>query len=732
MHMDRPTTLHKQRLLPVLALLLLACTAVQAQRLKHRMGEQYAAVFDYTNMAKVYEDITTGKQAQPADFRQLAFAYKKLGDHAKAAATYKRLIDLGNPAPDDILGYADQLRAMGQYEEALAWYRTYAEKAPDDDWVKPYLKRGDFFERLERDSTKDAVRTLPINSAEADLAPAVMEDLLLFSSSRGEGAGGKTKYKWDSEPFLNLYSALLKGETATDPLVMRKDVNSRFHDGTASYDPVNKRLYFTRDNYYYGKLMKASNGEVKLGIYHADITKGEFGQQEWGALVPFEHNDPDFNLGQPAVSPDGQRLYFVSDRPGGKGGTDIWYCDRKGDGWADPVNLGGKVNTPGSEMYPFITADSTLYFSSTGHPGLGGYDLFSVRLTPDGPGRVFNLGRPMNTVHNDISLVLLADDSTGFFASDRPGGMGSMDIYGCTVHPPRIRIQGMVVDKLAQTPVDGALIDVRDANGKFIDAAKVEMLEGGRFSIDLPYSDKYTLSASRNGYRQSTAHVDSDDDDLDHVVLQLEKYDYGAEGTVMHGETKQPMEGAKVQLIDANGTVVEEMTTGPDGHYQFALQAEGDYRVSVDRDGFFKQSARISTKGKTNTVIHTDFNLFPLQVDQVVRLDNIYYDLAKWNIRPDAAVELDKLVQTLSDNPTVKIELSSHTDCRGQDAYNMSLSEKRAKSAVEYLIKQGIAKDRLTYKGYGETKPVETCECTKCTEEQHQANRRTEFKVLSK
>ncbi|MBK6409754.1 MAG: OmpA family protein [Flavobacteriales bacterium] len=119
-------------------------------------------------------------------------------------------------------------------------------------------------------------------------------------------------------------------------------------------------------------------------------------------------------------------------------------------------------------------------------------------------------------------------------------------------------------------------------------------------------------------------------------------------------------------------------------------------------------------------------------MDQVVRLDNIYYDLAKWNIRPDAAVELDKLVQTLNDNPSVKIELSSHTDCRGKDAYNMSLSEKRAKSAVDYLIKQGIAKDRLIAKGYGETKPVEACECTKCTEPEHQANRRTEFKVLSK
>ncbi|MEO7080774.1 MAG: OmpA family protein [Flavobacteriales bacterium] len=715
-----------------IALLLLASPAVQAQSLKHRMADRYAAVFDYTNMAKVYEDIIAGKKAVPADYRQLAFAYKKLGEHDKAAATYKKLIDLGNPAPDDMLSYANQLRAQGKYEEALTWYTSYSEKAPDDEWVKAYVKNGDFFEKLVRDSTKDVVRRLPINSTEADLAPAVMNDLLLFSSARGEGVGGKTKYKWDREPFLNLYSALLKGETATDPMVMRKDVNSRYHDGSASFDSTRQRLYFTRDNFYYGKLIKASNGEIKLGIYYTDITKGEFGQPEWGALVPFKHNDPEFNVGQPSISPDGKRLYFVSDRPGGRGGTDIWYCDNEGGEWAAPKNMGSMVNTPGSEMYPFITADSTLYFSSTGHPGLGGYDIFSVRLTAAGPGRVFNLGYPMNTVHNDHGLILLADDSTGFFVSDRPGGMGSDDIYGCTVHPPRIRIQGVVLDKLSQAAVEGALLDIRDANGNFIDGAKVEMLEGGRFTIELPYSDKYTIMASRNGYRQGTTTVNSEKDDLDNVVVQLEKYDYGAEGIVRHGETKVPLDSAKVQLMAADGSLIEEMYTGREGHYQFALQAEGDYRIVVDREGFFKQSARISTKGKTNTVIHTDFNLFPLQVDQVVRLDNIYYDLAKWNIRPDAALELDKLVQTLNDNPSVKIELSSHTDCRGNDAYNMSLSEKRAKSAVDYLIKQGIAKDRLTAKGYGETKPVETCECTKCTEEQHQANRRTEFKVLSK
>ena len=730
--MQRSIHMRPRHFILAIAILLMASPTVEAQSLKHRMAERYAAVFDYTNMAKVYEDIVTGKKAVPADYRELAFAYKKLGDHRKAAETYKKLVDLGDPAPDDMLAYANELRAQGKYEEALAWYTTYSEKAPEDEWVKAYVKNGDFFEKLERDSTKDSVRKLPINSPEADLAPAVMNDLLLFSSARGEGVGGKTKYKWDSEPFLNLYSALLKGETATDPMVMRKDVNSRYHDGSAAFDSTRQRLYLTRDNFYYGKLIKAANGEIKLGIYYSDITKGEFGQPEWGALVPFLHNDPEFNVGQPSISPDGKRMYFVSDRPGSLGGTDIWYCDDAAGEWGEPKNLGSKVNTPGSEMYPFITADSTLYFSSTGHPGLGGYDIFSVRLTAAGPGRVFNLGYPMNTVHNDHGLILLADDSTGFFVSDRPGGMGSDDIYGCTVHPPRTRIQGIVLDKLSQAAIQGALLDIRDANGNFIDGAKVEMLDGGRFTIELPYSEKYTIMASRNGYRQGTRTVNSKSDDLDNVVVQLEKYDYGAEGIVRHGETKAPLDSAKVQLMAADGSLIEEMFTGPEGHYQFALQAEGDYRIVVDREGFFKQSAKITTKGKTNTVVHTDFNLFPLQVDQVVRLDNIYYDLAKWNIRADAGVELDKLVQTLNDNPSVKIELSSHTDCRGKAAYNLTLSEKRAKSAVDYLIKQGIDKDRLTAKGYGATKPVETCECSKCTEEQHQANRRTEFKVLSK
>ncbi|HEY0977302.1 MAG TPA: carboxypeptidase regulatory-like domain-containing protein [Flavobacteriales bacterium] len=719
----------------VLALALLALgwssTPAAAQKLKQRMAERYEQELDYPRMALVYEDIIASGHGTSDDLRKLAWTYMQMGRNDKASTTYSKLLAEAQPSLQDMRSFADLQRAQGNYDAALVWYERILDQVPDDEMAKAYTSSKGFFDRLRRDSTLNKVRSLPINSSMADLGPTVMDDLLIFSSARGEGAGGRTVYKWDDEPFLNLYTALLKGGSASEAVVMRKEVNSRYHDGTASYDRNRKRLYFTRDNYYYGTVTKAKDGEMKLGIYYTDVTKGEFGQPEWSALTPFLHNDPEVNNGHPAVSAGGRVLWFVSDRPGGSGGTDIWYCELQGDEWGAPKNAGPQINTSGNEMYPFLSTDSVLYFTSNGRAGLGGYDIFMTRLTPSGPAKVFNLGYPVNSRANDGGLVLLADDSTGFFFSDRPGGQGSDDIYGCTVHPPMVRISGVVVEEGTGTPIVDPTLDLRDATGGLLETANLQMLEGGRFTMEVPYSARYKLNAARNGYKPGSVELDPTND-LENVVIELQKYDYGAEGVVMHGETMAPIAGAKVVLMGSDNKPIDETTTDMNGHYSFALKNDKDYRLAVEKDGFFRQSARITTKGKASTIIRTDFKLFPLEVDQVVRLDNIYYDLAKWNIRPDAAIELDKLVTTLLDNPTVTIELSSHTDCRGKDPYNLSLSEKRAKSAVEYVIKKGIAKERVFSKGYGETKPVETCVCEKCTDDQHQRNRRTEFKVLSK
>lgn len=727
----RPNRAHFTVLLFALLQVFFNPVDTQAQKLKERMADRAAEQFNYPQMASIYEDLVAKGSAQPSDMRKLALAYRKMGQPQKAEAIYLKLMGTGSQTPDDVFAYAEQLRANGKYPEALEWYGTYATLRPEDGRVRGYLDNPRIFERLLRDSASATVRTLPINSAQADLAPSIMEELLLFASARGEGAGGSRMYAWDEQPFLNLYTALWKGETAEEALVMRKEVNSRYHDGVGAFDSVANRLYFTRNNYYYGTLEKNTKGELNLAIFHSDVITGEFGQPEWGNLVPFEHNDPDANYGHPCISPDGRKLFFASDRAGGSGGTDIWYCENLGNQWGAPINMGPTVNTSGNELFPFLHRDSTLYFVSTGHPGLGGYDIFYSRLAKAGPGKVFNLGYPMNTRFNDHGLIFF-NDTTGFFASDRPGGQGSDDIYGCTIRPPTVYLAGIVIDKETKIPIEGASIQLKDADGRFMDRAKVEALPGGKFKVETPYQDKYVLVVNRNGYFQQVVNVSTNEDDLENIVVEMQKYDYAAEGIVSNGDTGAPLEGVKVELVDAQGNLIESVLTDASGKYAFALKPESDYRLKVEKEGFFKQSARISTKGKPNGVITNDFKLFPLEVDQVVRLENIFYDYNKSNIRPDAALELDKLVATLQDNPTVKIELSSHTDCRGKDAYNLTLSQKRAKSAVDYIISKGVPKDRITSKGYGESQPSEPCACDQCSEDQHQRNRRTEFKVLSK
>jgi outer membrane protein OmpA-like peptidoglycan-associated protein len=730
--MDKRTIPLMFRSLP-LALVLVATLQApfsQAQKLQGRMVDRYDEVFDYAKANAILENLYDKGKATPADLRRLAVNYRKMGESGKAEFTYTRLMATGAQVPEDVLNYADQLRANKKYKEALEWYATYAALRPEDPRPKAYLANPDVFDRMMRDSTSATIRTVPINSPQADLGLSVMDELLLFSSARGEGAGGSRSYPWDDQPFLNLYSALLKGETAEEPMVMRKDVNSRYHDGTVSYDSSAKRMYFTRNNVLRGSITKSERGNLNLGIYYTNVVTGEFGQPEWSSLMPTTFNDPEFNYGHPAVSPGGQRLFFVSDRPGGQGGTDIWYCEKLGEQWGAPQNMGPKVNTSGDEMFPFLRRDSTLFFASTGHAGLGGLDLFRTKLRADGPGAIFNMGYPMNTEFNDHGLMLI-NDSAGFFSSDRTGGQGSDDIYGCTIRPPMVYLAGRVIDSVTKQPIEGATIVLKDEDGSHVKRYTLKSSEGGRFSIDAEYHERYLLVANMNGYYQREMGVLTDTDPLEEIVVEMEKYDYLANGTVFNGETEEPMAGVAVVLTDAAGDTLASLITDASGTYQFPLKPETDYRVKADKEGFFKQSAKVSTKGKASSAITTDFRLFPLKVDQVVRLDNIFYDFNKADIRPDAALELDKLVATLMENPTVKIELSSHTDCRGKDAYNLSLSQRRAKSAVDYVISKGIAKERLTSRGYGKSKPAVDCKCEQCTDTDHEQNRRTEFKVLS-
>jgi len=215
-------------------LLLLSTPVAEAQKLQQNILDEATEKFDYSKVVAIYESRRTKGTATPDDLRQLAQTYQKLEKHAEAESIYTELMATGKELPKDMLAYAHQLRANGKYTEANEWYGNYAALNPDDRTVDAYTKDPHLLSKLMSDSTTNSVRKVPINSPQADLGMSVMGELLLFSSARGEGAGGKRTYGWDDQPYLNLYTALLKGETAEDPIVMRKDINSRYHDGTVS------------------------------------------------------------------------------------------------------------------------------------------------------------------------------------------------------------------------------------------------------------------------------------------------------------------------------------------------------------------------------------------------------------------------------------------------------------------------------------------------------------------
>jgi outer membrane protein OmpA-like peptidoglycan-associated protein len=338
--------------------------------------------------------------------------------------------------------------------------------------------------------------------------------------------------------------------------------------------------------------------------------------------------------------------------PGGFGGTDIWYSQLQADGiWGKPMNAGSVINSTGNEMFPTITSTDTLYFSSNGHIGMGGSDIFMAGGSQNNWTDPINLKYPVNSPGDDFSytaLTLGADTTIGYFSSNRVGGLGSDDIYSFSkviVRPPVFCIKGKILKKPTQIPLLGT-----------------------------------TITLYANGVK-----------------------------------------------------IVDGLKPNADGTYSIDLKPNTDYAVLAKKERFQSDSLLITTKGLTKSKnFEVDLSLDSLfQIGKVISLANIYYDFDRDSIRIDASQVLDGLVRTMLDNPTIEIELRSHTDSRGKEDYNQKLSQRRATAAVNYIVSRGINAKRITAKGYGEWQLLNKCNSyVECTEEEHQINRRTDFKIL--
>ena len=701
------------------------------------------------------------------------------------------------------------------------------------------------------------------------------KDKVVFASPKDNTVLTKKTWSGNNQPFLDLYIGTIneKGEIIGKQRVIG-DVNNRFHEGVVSFTKDLKTVYFSANNYTENnKAKKDSTGIVNIQLYKATVKENG----EWHDVVKLPFNSDEYSTGHPSLNKDDTKLYFISDRPNSIGKTDIYVVAVNEDGtYGTPKNMGPKINTEEREMFPFISDDNILYFSSTGHLGYGGLDVFASRIFDTTVSEPINLEDPVNSSGDDFAFIINDDKHKGYFSSNnRKDGKGDDDIYSFIAFPPlKIEgeqvISGVILDKVTQEFLPGSIVVLLDENGNELQRTTAGAKTNSNLSIDIEELNKdnrktisvitgdvsnvsikktvdnlnpkaneeieFTVEITNNGTRKvkgikvseiipegyeyvsddSNGNYQSDADIIllpnlaagEKVVLKIKAItpvdelnkDNQKNTTVATGKASDirinktvdnlnPQKGEEVEFTveitnkgngeatqikvsdiipegyeyvsdDGSGVYqadtdiltvpglaagektivkikVKKLITAKDALFSFNAKSDTKYKIAVISPGYLREEVEVKTINDTGTSpveINIDLAQELRIVDEkiMININTIYFDFDKWNIRPEAAKELDKVIAVMKDHPSMVIEAGSHTDSRAREAYNQILSEKRAKSTVDYIVARGIDRSRITAKGYGEMQLVNNCSSfVKCSREEHQLNRRTEFVIVN-
>lgn len=721
-----------------LVLIVVSASLCSGQGLKRKMADQYFDAMEYYKAVSIYDELaTTSVKKNTNDetlFRRTANCYHWTHNFSRSAFWYSKLVDAAKANDEDVLSYIQVLMYNKNYTKAKEVLLSSGDKFSSYPIYRELKVNLDLMTDLMADSSEIKVFDVPVNSGYGEFSPTYYENGLLFVSKKWSHSFVNRKYGWDGDNFVNLYCAKYDKSGKVSKSRQRFDAifSSKFHNGPICFDKTYKMAIITRDD-----LSKTSKGAlVRLMLYIS--MKDDKGK--WSTPTPFTFNSKDYSVGHPALSSDGKTLYFASDMPGGFGDTDIWKSTWDGSSWSTPQNLGDKINTPGREMFPFIHSHGNMYFASDGHAGMGGLDLFVAFDLEKSPS-VENLGYPANTNMDDFALILDENAENGYFSSNRIRSSKKKDqeatdyIYGIKLSIPEFNLNGVVVN--VDTKEKMSNTDVKITNNKTNEVVTLQTDENGSFSYKLKSHTSYTIVAGKEKYDV----VNDEDVSTEgirlsktfEVELGLTSQYLNFVGTVIDSKTRLPIINATFKLKSATTLEEKEFTTDSKGQIATEVKKGDDFDIHASAHDYLAQNSNFTSKNVTNTTIEKtiELTLFAKKGD-VVKLEHIYYDLGKWDLRDEGKLELDKLADYLSENPGVTIELSSHTDSRNSASANQKLSQKRAESCVNYLVSKGISKTRMVAKGYGETKLVNKCkDKVTCTEEEHQQNRRTEVKILS-
>ena len=816
---------------------MLVITKTFSQSLKE--AENEFNKMSYLNATEMFEQVLQGKLSdseKQSVLLKLAYAYRQTHDSQNAERVYRELISGGYQFSGDAsklyLYYAQALASNGKYKDSQEAYDKYTKVESIDKRSGGFQKLYKNVETLNKNAACYKVDYLSINSDKADFSPMYYKNGLVFNSGRTEGTGLKHIFSWKNALFLDIYylsditqltassaggadanKLKLRGTTestigmdeytaptandtktigtfggtniyegyghsenpATSVQKFSKSLNTKYHEGPMTFTSNGKKVIFTRNNFNNNKFKTSLDKINKLKIYTGD----EKGTEQWSNIKEVPFNSDEYSTGHPSLTKDDKLMYFISDMPGGFGGTDLYVVEYNDGVFGTPINLGSDINTAGNEMFPYVDERGNLYFSSDGHAGLGDLDVFYIQLM-DGSklkGKIENMGTPINSIKDDFGFIADGERKIGYLSSNRKRGGTDDDIYRftreCDEKPECEEIQVIVYEAESKMPLDNADVAV-------VMDGKTEMKKtdtNGTFKICVEKGKKCELRASREGYMPNTVACKQEEKTIDIALSRIKEVAVDSSATATTGDSltidkttidtnklldgnangyqapnkgtaipcsatktirgritankdKRVLTGLTVTLTNECDNSTQNFITGADGRYQFEICEGCDYMIEAMKDNFASTENKIKKLSKSGPK-NINANLSMFEEGDVVAIENIYYDYGKCNMRTNASRELDKLVTMLKHYKNMRVEIRSHTDSRATTEFNQKISEGRSKAVIKYLVKEGISVSRLEITGYGESQLLNECmDGVDCTEEQHAINRRTEFKII--
>lgn len=706
----------------LLVVLVLLPTLCFAQKLRLKEANRKYEDFQFRKALEFYHKVLEKDEDNPKAITRIAKIHRILNHYEASAKWYAKVIELEETKPKHFYFYANALRSTKNYDKAAKYYNAYAKLAPYDERAIELAQGCKDSSRFFQDSIRYSVQKLSVNTHKPDFSPAFYKgDSIVFVSGRSKNKVNR-KDVWSNAPFLDLYITDHQ-DNSSMARVFSNNLNSNYHEGPLAFTDSFKHVYFTRNN--------LDDKKMEDGVMDLNILEAEYKEGDWTNIKSLAFNSSGSSAGHPTFTPDGDTMYFASDREGTKGRLDIWRVVKDSAGWSEPENLGKDINTRGNEHFPFYHPSGKLYFASNGLPGLGGLDIYVAKKTSNGFTEPENMGFGVNSPMDDFGFILNQDESKGFFSSNRQGGAGQSDIYSYTYEDV---MEGFVYDKETEQPLTSTKVYLIQGDDTL--NQKNVQNEDGEFLFDIEKDQNYRVTANKKYYEPKTKEVSNKNSkpNVLTVNMPLEKLgDINLSGKVVNNKTRDPISMAKVMLFNRTKNDSATLFTGVNGNFNFPLLTNQEYNLQARKRGFFmSEPIQISTNNiDDETTIDTTIELDKLIEDAIVELENIYFDLDKWNIRPEAETVLNKLVNLMKKYPEMTVEMRSHTDSRGSKAYNKNLSRKRAKSTAKYVMSSGITEDRIKWKGFGEEQLVNECsDGVECSEAKHQQNRRTEFRVI--